>query len=110
MVKIYDPYDVMAARKIDADARYVLATDYAKLEAENAELRDMEQCSHELFEAACNDLGDAQEQLAAANATLDRLREVVNKWMEFDGFTAYDVMDAIRTILYPTPENENGMD
>lgn len=47
---------------------------------------------------------EARRDLAAATATLDRLREVVNKWMEFDGFTAYDVMDAIRPILYQTPE------
>jgi len=72
------------------------------LEAENAELRDMEQCSHELFEAACNDLGDAQEQLAAANATLDRLREVVQT-----GFDNQDIAWRVYTILYPTPENDN---
>ena len=41
-----------------------------KLTAERDELADKEQCSHELFEAACNDLGDAQEEIEAATKTL----------------------------------------
>jgi len=110
MTKIYDPYDVMAARKTDPAARYVLATDFAKLEAE----------------------------LASANAALDRLREVVpekggdnwcyacNRFVGIDYVRDYedvirkcdncgswhydsstDAADFLRTILYPTPENEN---
>lgn len=37
--------------------------------------------------------------LAAANATLDRLREVLAKWMAFDAFNAYDAIGEIRAIL-----------
>ena len=83
------------------DGKYVLASDYAKLAAENAELR--RQCA--AFHAEANDHYRAS---IAANATLDRLRCEFEKWQACDGFTAYDLVDSIRLILYPTPENDNG--
>lgn len=61
-----------------------------KLTAERDELADKEQCSHELFEAACNDLGDAQEEIAAATKTLS----VALKHLHRDDYT----LDGTETI------------
>lgn len=52
--------------------RNLLATDYTSLEAERDEWKDKERVTSELFEAACNDLGAAQERIAALEAKLER--------------------------------------
>lgn len=45
---------------------------------------------------------EARRDLAAANATIDRLREVVKT-----GFDNQDIAWRMYAILYPTPENDN---
>lgn len=80
----YNAYDVQVASKTDPAARYVLASEYAKLEAENATATHQieslaNQCQFQAerlvaLEAEANDHCRAS---LAANATLDRLRDVV---------------------------------
>jgi len=66
-----------------------------RLLAENQELKDMEQCSHELFEAACNDLGDAQEKL-------DALRDVIRATcFHSDPSEYFHGMNKCYDILFP---------
>ena len=113
-----DPLLLMERHNADCDA----------YEARIAELERLLLGSAEETRINFNGLIDSQTELAATNAayaqllidyeqvlsdlvesdaTLDRLREVVDKWKAFDRFTAYDVMDAIQPILYPK-ETEHG--
>lgn len=86
----YNAYDVQVASKTDPAARYVLASDYEKLEVDGNR-RELD-----LYSAGCE-----------LNEMLDRLRCEFEKWQTCDKFTAYDLVDSMRPILYPTPENNN---
>ena len=66
---VTDAFAVLLAGDHNADCD-AYESGIAELTAERDELADKEQCSHELFEAACNDLGDAQEEIATATKTL----------------------------------------
>ena len=84
-------YEHESYENIGAD--YVLASDYAALEAENATLaadRDSE------TRWACQ----YKAERDAANATLDALRVVVNQ-NEWDRAQNGDVLSQFRTILQP---------
>ncbi len=76
---------------------------YDRLAAENAELKARYLHVAELNHNQVSMVRADCAALAAANATLDALREVFEKWQASDGFTAYDLVDAIRPILYPQP-------
>lgn len=113
-----DPDAAEAARysELHPDARYVLAEDYDRLAAENAELRTKLNESAEETRRAFNgamkigfEIKDIQCALSAANATLDALREVVREKRYWDDRVHdSDCMHQVHNILYPTTkENEH---
>lgn len=57
--------DIVSRERADAQIRVAeLEAELESAKAERDEWRDKERITSELFEAACNDLGDAQEKLA----------------------------------------------
>ena len=104
MVTKHNAYDVQLASKTNPATRYVLATDYAKLAAQNAELQDLVGKKNESIEVLYAKWSKEIAKTEAANATLDALREVFLRICKGNEMSeAIDDMDAI---LYPTPENE----
>ena len=121
----YDAAEAARYAEFHPDARYVLAEDYDRLAAENAELRksvaEMQQACEEFsdelagmhkleLEAKCH--GDLEEShkilvdvVAERDATLDRLREVVPPclWLEVSQL-AFGHLCTVQDILYPAPE------
>lgn len=81
--------------KLNAASR-ALRADRDRLAAENAELRKR------IAEIATEMVADHY-----ANATLDKLREVVPFDINKRGYSTHDVL-RIWHILYPQPENDNG--
>ena len=102
MVTKHNAYDVQLASKTNPAARYVLATDYAALEAENVELK--KQCA--AFHAEASDHYRAS---IAANTTLAALREVVppHGYWPISEEETDNITRKIDTILYTTPETPN---
>jgi multidrug resistance efflux pump len=88
--------NILDAHNADCDA---YEAQIAELEAELAEAKDDERVASELFEAACNDLGDAQGKLAriAALVSLPGWADIVEAGGRLELTTQR--LDAIRAIL-----------
>ena len=105
MVTKHNAYDVQLASKTNPAARYVLATDYAALEAENAEMRDLVGKKNESIEVLYAKWSKEIAKAEAANATLDALREVVPEYFTPENrYLWNNSLAAVLDILYPTPE------
>lgn len=79
---------------------YVEVSDYHHAIAQRDEWKEKEQITSELFEAACNDLGDAQ-------ATLDALREAVPEYFTPENnYLWQNSLAKVLDILYPAKKGE----